>query len=141
MLREAHNHLSNLARIRVASLHKMHLNCHLTQRLRSSTDSVIISCAIDVLKLRSGYGHTFLTKQKTHALSLSRAFTIITIAIEPNILWRDSIVLVEPDPSSSFLESVHKGYAGLVSRLRAWFHVWAHFYSGFLVSCLGAFLQ
>lgn len=101
------------SRIVAPNVSKLSPNSAVEVRLQSSTDSVIILCAVDVLKMRSGYFHNLLTEQETQALSQSSASTTMTIATQPHVLWRDSIALVEPSPfeAAAFLESLHEGRA------------------------------
>lgn len=104
-------------------------------RISSTVDNVAVLCSVDVLKMRSGFFYDILCEQEhqqelaaikyitrtssphlRHNIEDSKneenLLPIKTPCSEPNIMWRDSIVVPgdnAPYDTAAFLESLHEG--------------------------------
>jgi hypothetical protein len=74
-------------------------------RLESENETVAVLCSVDVLKMRSGFFHDFLSEQDKVLMGNQ------SHSLQGTMLWRDPIVIPEISPfeAAAFLESLHEG--------------------------------
>ena len=108
------------ARIVAPHVSKLSPHSAVEIRLQSPTECVAVLCAVDVLKMRSGFFHDVLSEQEATTPQIaecqqqgnnSRSEGLHEL--NPNMLWRQPIVVPENSPfeAAAYLESLHEGRA------------------------------
>lgn len=97
------------ARIVAPNVSKLSPHSAVEVRLQSTTECVAILCSVDVLKMRSGFFHDVLCEQESAKNTRGEEAQ----EVNPNILWRDPVVVPENSPfeAAAYLESLHEGRA------------------------------
>lgn len=100
------------ARIVAPNVSKLSPHSAVEVRLQSANECVAVLCSVDVLKMRSGFFHDVLCEQESSRDAHSRSAND-TPEVNPNVLWRDAIVVPEVSPfeAAAYLESLHEGRA------------------------------
>ena len=98
------------ARIVAPNVSKLSPHSAVEVRLQSSNECVAVLCSVDVLKMRSGFFHDVLCEQEN---SRDQRGNGDTPEVNPNVLWREAIVVPEVSPfeAAAYLESLHEGRA------------------------------
>lgn len=118
------------SRIVAPNVSKLSPNSAVEVRLQSATDSVVVLCSVDVLKMRSGFFHNILNEQERQFMShqgagaLTSSSTNAPLSTNGHVLWRETIILDEQCPyeAAAFLESIHEGRAVFRGE---WNYCWA----------------
>ena len=97
------------AKIVAPNVSKLSAHSVVEVRLQSNRECVAVLCAVDVLKMRSGFFHDVLVEQEHK----QRSDLQPTAGDAPGILWREAIVVPESSPfeAAAYLESLHEGRA------------------------------
>jgi len=100
------------ARIVAPNVSKLSPHSAVEVRLQSANECVAVLCSVDVLKMRSSFFHDVLCEQES-SRDAHRGSANDTPEVNPNVLWRDAIVVPEVSPfeAAAYLESLHEGRA------------------------------
>lgn len=91
-------------RIVAPNVGKLSRNSTIEIKLNSTSEIVTVCCAIDVLKMRSGFFHDILReREETAALANPNAKAVLSV--------RDPIAIPDASPyeAAAYLESLHEG--------------------------------
>lgn len=118
------------ARIVAPNVSKLSPHSAVEVRLQSSNECVAVLCSVDVLKMRSGFFHDVLCEQEN---SRDQRGNGDTPEVNPNVLWREAIVVPEVSPfeAAAYLESLHEGRALFRGE---WNFCWARLRYGYLLT-------
>lgn len=101
------------AKIVAPNVSKLSAHSVVEVRLQSARECVAVLCAVDVLKMRSGFFHDVLVEQEHNKQCSSDLHLSTAPGDAPGILWREAIVVPESSPfeAAAYLESLHEGRA------------------------------